>query len=94
MKITNKKSEELSTIFNIDHSVVPFDEWKKGLEIELEHGTKFGKIANVTDDDLFKTAQIVIAHLLEDPRYYYYLEEMEEKRKKYWEKYKKPSIFK
>lgn len=93
MKINRKNAIKLSSIFNIDHDVVPFIEWKKAIEIELEHGKKFGKITNITNNDLFKTSQIAIAHLLEDPRYYYYLEEMEKKRKKHWKKYKKPSIF-
>lgn len=40
---------------------------------------------NVTDDDLFATAQIVIAHLLEFPDYYRRLKRMESSADKYWQ---------
>lgn len=93
MKINNKIAQNLSDMFKINHNVVPFNEWKIGLNIELEHGKRLSKITNVTNDDLPKTAQIVIAHLLEDPRYYYYLEIMEKQRKTELKKSKKLSIF-
>lgn len=49
----------------------------KGLEVELEHGTKKGEETNVTDDEPFVTGQITWVHLLEDPDYYELLDEME-----------------
>ncbi len=94
MRITKKRAEKLSKLFDINHEVVPIEEWIRGLKIELEHGKKFGPLTNVTDDNLTKTAQIVVAHLIEDPRYYYYLEKMEKGREDYWKKHIKPSPFK
>lgn len=47
-----------------------FDQFRRGMEVELEHGTKLGKDTNVTNNDPIKTAKIVLAHLKENPQYY------------------------
>jgi len=44
--------------------------------VELEHGKKAGAL-NVTNDDLFATAKIALAHLSEDASYYTHLAQME-----------------
>lgn len=41
-----------------------------GMDIEMEHGSKFGNDVNVTGDQPQPTLKIVIAHLRENPRYY------------------------
>lgn len=94
VKVTIKVAKEMSKIFNIDHRVVPFNEWKEALKIELEHGKRYGSLTNVTDDDLYKTSQIAVAHLKEDPRYYCFLQKMELERENYWKIHEKPNIFK
>lgn len=93
MYITKKQAKRLGTLFTINFDIVPFDEWHDGLNIELEHGTKFGNLTNVTENHLKQTARIVVAHLIEDPRYYYFLKKMEARRDKYWSTRTKPSIF-
>ncbi len=93
MIITKKQASYLGKYFHINYKIIPFNEWLNGLNIELKHGSKFGKISNVSKNDLFITSKIVIAHLLEDPRYYYFLKKMEEKREKYWKNKTKPNIF-
>lgn len=94
MRITNAIAEKYSKKFNINHDVVPFDEWKTGMQIELEHGKELHcKTTNVTNDNLKLTCMIVIAHLLEDPRYYRSLKKQEKRREKYWSTRTKPSIF-
>jgi hypothetical protein len=45
------------------------EEFRKGLEVELEHGVKF-KDANVTNNHPIITGMIVIAHLKESLDYY------------------------
>ena len=77
--ITKKQAQELAQKYNINLDIVPLDIWHKGLNIELEHGIKYGNLTNVTNDDPNKTAQIVIAHLLENYKYYQYLIKMEDK---------------
>ena len=54
---------------NIDFTKFPFEDFKRGIMIELEHG-KNNNGTNVTDDDLLKTSKIALAHLNEFPNYY------------------------
>jgi hypothetical protein len=57
-------SEVNSTKMKIDP-----EEFRKGLEVELEHGVRF-KDANVTNNHPIITGMIVIAHLKESLDYY------------------------
>tara|TARA_Y100000310_G_scaffold315536_1_gene366206 strand:+ start:503 stop:775 length:273 start_codon:yes stop_codon:yes gene_type:complete len=57
------------------------DQFKKGIDVELEHGT-FNSNTNVTEDDSLITGKIALAHLNELPDYYDRLEKMEEQGEK------------
>ena len=59
----------VANFLNIDFSRFPFEDFKRGINIELEHG-KENMATNVTDNDLIKTAKIALAHLNEFPNYY------------------------
>ena len=48
---------------------IPVDEFRSGLEVELEHGTRY-KEANVTNNHPLLTGKIVVAHLKESMDYY------------------------
>ena len=48
---------------------VDIEEFRKGLEVELEHGTSFSSF-NVTNNHPVLTAKIVMAHFMETPDYY------------------------
>jgi hypothetical protein len=48
---------------------IPLDEFRIGLEVELEHGTRY-KEANVTNNHPLLTGKIVVAHLKESMDYY------------------------
>ena len=64
--------EEASTILNIVNTQgmdIPLEAFHKGLEVELEHGTRF-EDANVTNNHPILTGKIVIAHLKETMDYY------------------------
>lgn len=61
------------------------EQFRRGMEVELEHGTRDLK-TNVTDDDSLTTGKIALAHLNEFPDYYTRLDKMEEEADKYWEK--------
>ena len=52
------------------------DQFRRGMEIELEHGS-IDPRTDVTHDDPRMTGKIAWAHLLEMPDYYDRLEEME-----------------
>lgn len=64
----------IKKIYNELYSKYNYDQFVKGMKVELEHGSRLGKDTNVTNDDPYKTAKIVIAHLKEDERYYDKLE--------------------
>lgn len=93
MKISKSTSIKLAKKYNINLNVIDIDDWHYGLNVELEHGTQFGKITNVTNDNIDITTSIVISHFLESPRYYKFLKKLEEREDKYWANKKKPSIF-
>jgi hypothetical protein len=93
MKITKTLAKKLAKEYNLNLDIVPLEEWIDGLKIELEHGKKVSKLTNITNDDIYMTSKIALAHLIEDPRYYKYLVQMETKRETYWKNKKKPSIF-
>jgi Protein of unknown function (DUF5661) len=61
------------------------DQFRKGLNVELEHGSR-NKETNITNDDPILTGKIALAHLNEFPDYYDRLETMEKEAYKYWEK--------
>ncbi|MBW1894433.1 MAG: hypothetical protein JRI91_12175 [Deltaproteobacteria bacterium] len=64
--------EEASMILNIVNTQgmnIPLEAFRKGLEVELEHGTRF-EDANVTNNHPILTGKIVIAHLKETMDYY------------------------
>lgn len=84
---------KLAKKFNINLDIIGLDQWFYGLNVELEHGNKFGKITNLTNNNKNATSKIVIAHLLEDPFYYHRLNKMEKESNKYWKNKNKPYIF-
>lgn len=73
---SSAEAKEIGTRLGIDFEKYRLEEFKQGLEVELEHG---GKIAetNITNDDVYLTAKIAWAHLHEIPDYYTRLEKME-----------------
>lgn len=66
---SDKEILDVANYLNIDFSKFSFDDFKRGINIELEHGYVDLK-TNVTDNDLLKTAKIALAHLNELPNYY------------------------
>jgi len=91
--ITKAQALRVAKKFHLNLDVVPIDQLLEGLNVELEHGSKLGRLTNVTNDKIDTTAKIVIAHLIEDPQYYRYLRGLEDRRSRYWRGKRKPSIF-
>lgn len=60
---------KIARYLNVDFSKFPFEDFKRGIGIELEHGME-NMNTNVTNNDLLKTAKIALAHLNEYPNYY------------------------
>ena len=62
----------------VDWDASPFglEQFRMGMDVELEHGTR-DPATNVTGDDVIMTAKIARAHLNEFPDYYTRLAKME-----------------
>jgi hypothetical protein len=67
--LNNDEIYKVARFLNIKFDKYPFEDFKRGIIIELEHG-KVNPKTNVTDDDLLKTAKVALAHLNEYPNYY------------------------
>lgn len=67
--LNNDEIYKVARLLNIKFDKYPFEDFKRGIIIELEHG-KVNPKTNVTDDDLLKTAKVALAHLNEYPNYY------------------------
>jgi hypothetical protein len=59
------------------------DQFRRGLDVELEHGARDGE-TDVTHSDPIVTGKIAWAHLREFPDYYDRLEVMEREAEQYW----------
>lgn len=67
----------------IDWNQVDVEQFRRGLEVELEHGMRDSE-TNVTNDDLRLTGKIAWAHLKEYPDYYTRLDALEAEAETYW----------
>lgn len=72
------EAAEVATRLGLDFTATPFsfDEFRRGMEVELEHGRR-DPATNVTGDDPLTTGKIALAHLHEMPDYYTRLARME-----------------
>lgn len=92
-RIINKvMAKKMAIKYKINLDIIPIDYFCKALNVELEHGSRFGVLTNVSDNDIDTTTKIVIAHLMEIPDYYQRLEKMEARADIYW-KNKNKNIF-
>ncbi len=66
---TNDEILKVAKKLNIDFSNFTFDDLKRGIIIEYEHGL-INPLTNVTNNNLEKTIKIALAHLNEFPNYY------------------------
>jgi Protein of unknown function (DUF5661) len=80
---TADEARQIGEEIGIDWSTSPFDvdQFRRGLDVELEHGLH-DLDTNVTGDDAATTGKIARAHLNEFPDYYTRLEAMEEQAKR------------
>ncbi|MBN1627165.1 MAG: hypothetical protein JW944_11625 [Deltaproteobacteria bacterium] len=72
-KVTLEEAEKILKEINVKRMPVTTDIFRQGLEVELEHGTRF-QDANVTNNHPLLTGMIVLAHLKESIDYYERLE--------------------
>ena len=83
MKISEDLAKETGEKLDIKWDKFNVDQFCRGMNVELEHGTRDPK-TNVTDDDPLATGKIALAHLNEFPDYYDRLDKMEIEAEKFW----------
>lgn len=79
------KAKQIGDSLGIDWNKIGIEQFRMGLEVELEHGAR-DPGTNVTDDDPLLTGKIALAHLKEFSDYYTRLLKMETEADEYWAK--------
>ena len=87
---TPEKAKEIGEALGVDWKKFDLEQFRVGMDVELEHG-KVDPNTNVTNDDPLMTGKIALAHLNEFPDYYTRLLKLEEEADKYWENRKSPA---
>jgi len=82
-RISAEEAGNVGTTLGIDWTKVDLQQFRRGLEVELEHGARDPE-TNVTNDDLTLTGKIAWAHLKEFPDYYRRLDKLEAEADAYW----------
>ena len=82
---TLDEARDIGNQLGIDWSVLDLEQFRMGLDVELEHGT-VTPATNVTNDDPIMTAKIALAHMNEFADYYERLEKMEVEADEFWGK--------
>lgn len=80
---TLDQAKDIGAALGVDWLQVNQNEFRRGLEVELEHGARDPE-TNVTGDDLQLTGKIAWAHLKEFPDYYTRLDKLEAEAEAYW----------
>lgn len=82
-KFTDKEAKKVGEQLGIKWDKFDIDQFRRGMDVELEHGT-INKNTNVSNDDPLITGKIALAHLNELPDYYDRLEKMEKEGERFW----------
>jgi Protein of unknown function (DUF5661) len=84
-KFSEADARAIGERIGIDWDTSRFDveQFRMGLDVELEHGRR-DAATNVSDDDEDTTGKIAWAHLNEFPDYYTRLAKMEAEAEQYW----------
>ena len=82
---TAEEAKAIGEKLDIDWSKFDVEQFRMGMDVELEHG-KVDPHTNVTNDDPIVTGKIALAHLNEFPDYYTRLDRMEKEADKFWGK--------
>jgi Protein of unknown function (DUF5661) len=77
---TIEDARRIGEALGIDWSKFDTEQFRMGLNVELEHGSR-DLTTDVTSDDETITGKIALAHLNEFPDYYTRLQKMESKAK-------------
>ena len=86
-RFTIEEARRIGSEIGVDWDTSPFDvnEFRDGLDVELEHGSHDPQ-TNVSGSDPVVTGKIALAHLKEFPDYYTRLKKMESEAEESWAK--------
>ena len=76
VRITRDEALRVGDAIGIDWSRFDLEQFRAGMEVELEHGSHDPQ-TDVTGDDPILTGKIALAHMKEFPDYYERIERME-----------------
>lgn len=82
---TAEESQAIGEQLKIDWTKFDIKQFRKGMDVELEHGKRSAE-TNITNDDSLITGKIALAHLNEFPDYYDRLEKLEKEADAFWKK--------
>lgn len=82
---TAEKAKEIGEKLGITWSKFDVEQFRMGMDVELEHGLVDPR-TNVTNDDSLMTGKIALAHLNEFSDYYTRLAKMEKEGEAHWMK--------
>lgn len=82
-KISQQEAQNIGITLGIPWDTISLEEFTMGMNVELEHGTRYPE-TNLTSDDPLLTGKIAWAHLKEFPDYYTRLLKLENEADAYW----------
>lgn len=82
---TSEEAKKIGEQLGIDWSKFDVEQFRMGMDVELEHGL-VDLHTNVTNDDPLMTGKIALAHLNEFSDYYTRLDKMEKEADAFWGK--------
>lgn len=80
-KFTKDDAKRVGNVLGLDWNKIDLEQFRMGLEVEMEHGL-VNPITNITNDDELLTGKIAWAHLNEISDYYTRLWQMESEAEK------------
>lgn len=81
-RFITEEAKRIGEALGIDWSKFDVEQFRMGLDVELEHGT-IDPATDVTHDDPMLTGKIALAHLNEFPDYYTRLARMEQEAEEF-----------
>jgi len=79
-RFTAEEARSIGLRLGLDWTKIDLEQFRRGLEVELEHGAR-DPVTDVTKDDLILTGKIAWAHLKEIRDYYTRLDKLEAEAK-------------
>jgi hypothetical protein len=80
---TKNEAKSIGDQLGVTWKEFDVEQFRMGLDVELEHGTR-SPLTNVTNDDPLMTGKIALAHLNEFSDYYTRLDVLEKEADRYW----------